>query len=334
MKNELYLRSRPRRGRWFHYYRRNDSETPLGVHGLEPDDPKVKAAYWAEHARWQDMPPETTTPNVNSFAWGLDIYLSGSRRWSDYAADTKKSRLAIFARYRELQGSRPLSSITTEAIEAALFAKGGHGAANELKALKPVFHHLKKLRIIPKNPAAGVELDTPAIKGFPTASADDIEAFVKRWEVGTRERLIFDLGLFTGAARVDLATLGRHHIQGNLLTFTRHKSGVETHVPITSELRAVIARTPDISPTFILNTYGKPYTKESLGNLYGDAAREAGIISRLHGLRKAFCVYWAENGKTTHEIAAMSGHLSLAEVQRYTKAADRKRIIQLIAGAA
>lgn len=333
MKKEDYIRSRKRRGRWFHYYRRNGAEASLGVHGLDPSDPKVKAAYWAEHARWQEMPPETTTPNANTFAWGLDIYLSGSNSWSDYSEGTKKSRMAIFNRYRKAQGTRLLSSITLDDIEAALFAKGGHGAANELKALKPVFHHLKKLRIISKNPAAGVELETPAIKGFPTTNADEIAAFIERWEIGTRERLVFDLGLYTGAARVDLCRLGRQHIQGNLLTFNRNKTGVETHVPINADLKAVISRTPDISPTFILNTYGKPYVKESLGNLYGDAARAAGINSRLHGLRKAFCVYWAENGKTTHAIAAMSGHLSLKEVERYTKAADRKRIIQVIAGA-
>lgn len=329
-----YLRSRKRRGRWFHYYRRNGDEISLGVHGLDPNDPKVKAAYWAEHARWQDMPPDTDTPKSGTFAWGLDIYLSGSRSWADYADGTQKSRMAIFNRYRNLQGGRALSSITTGAIEAALFAKGGHGAANELKALKPVFHHLKKLRIITKNPAAGVELDTPAIKGFPTTNADEIEAFMSRWEIGTRERLVFDLGLLTGAARVDLCKIGRQHIQGNILTFTRNKSKVETYVPITSDLRTVINRTPDIAPAFILSSYGKPFTPESVGNLYGNAARAAGIKSRLHGLRKAFCVYWAEIGKTTHEIAAMSGHLSLSEVQRYTKAADRKRIIQLIAGVA
>lgn len=334
MSNENYLRSRQRRGRWFHYYRRNGIEASLGVHGLEPSDPKVKAAYWAEHARWQDMPPEVTTPSANTFAWGLDIYLSGSHSWADYSEGTKKSRMAIFNRYRNAQGNRLLSSITLDDIEAALFAKGGHGAANELKALKPVFHHLKKLRIISKNPAAGVELDTPAIKGFPTTDASEVEAFIDRWDVGTRERLTFDLGLFTGAARVDLCRLGRQHIDGNMLTFTRQKSKVETHVPLTSELRAVINRTADIAPAFILNSYGKPYTAESLGNLYGDAARAAGITSRLHGLRKAFCVYWAEAGHSSKEIMAMSGHLSLAEVERYTKAADRKRMVQAIAGAA
>lgn len=332
--NKKYLRSRRRRGRWFHYYRRNDEEKSLGVHGLDPSDPKVKAAYWSEHARWQDMPPNTETPKTGTFSWGLDIYLSGSNRWARYAKGTKDSRTAIFNRYRKVQGTRPLSSITTDDIEAALFAKGGHGAANELKALKPLFHHLKKLRIISKNPAVGVELDTPPIKGFPTTNATEVEAFINRWQIGTRERLIFDLGLFTGAARTDLCQIGRHNIQGNLLTFRRGKSGVETHVPITADLKAVISRTPDIAPAFILTDFGKPYSKEGLGDRYGKAARAAGIESRLHGLRKAFCVYWAENGKTTQEIMAMSGHLSLSEVERYTKAADRKRIIQLIAGAA
>ncbi|MFE3837555.1 tyrosine-type recombinase/integrase [Pseudogemmobacter sonorensis] len=71
--------------------------------------------------------------------------------------------------------------------------------------------------------------------------------------------------------------------------------------------------------------------EQSLGNLYGDAARKAGIDARLHGLRKAFCVYWAEQGMTVHQIAAMAGHTSLAEVERYTKAADRKRIVRAIA---
>lgn len=340
MKRDDYLRSRQRRGRWFHYYRRFDPaqgkivEISLAVHGLPPEDPKVKAAYWAEHARWQDMPPNTTTPKAGTLAWGMDIYTSGCRKWADYAEGTKKSRLAILNRYRKKQGDRLLSQISTQDMEAGLSQKGGHGAANELKALKPMFHYLKKLRIIHHNPAVGVELDTPAIKGFPTTTADEIEAFTERWPVGTVERLIFDLGVYTGAARVDLTRIGRQHINGDLLIFNRGKSKVETYVPITPDLRAVISRTADIAPAFILTSYGKPFTPEGLGNRYADAAQAAGIASRLHGLRKAFCVYWAEQGKSTHQIAAMSGHLSLSEVQRYTQSADRKLMIQAIAGAA
>ena len=136
-----------------------------------------------------------------------------------------------------------------------------HGAVNEYKALKPVFEHLRRLGFIRKNPLVGIELDKPKIQGFPVADAEDIAAFQERWPVGTRERLIFDLGLYTGAARTDLAKLGRKNIKGDLLVYERQKSGIK--------------------------------------------ARAAGMASRLHGLRKAFCIYWAENDATTHQIAAV-----------------------------
>lgn len=332
MKKLPYLRSKRRRGRWFHTYRRGDVERSLGVHGLHPTDPKVLAAWAAEHARWQDMPPDTATPTFGTFAWALDLYTSGNAKWATYSQNTKNNRLAIYARYRAGQGDRPIKTITGPDIERALYTKGGWAAVNEYKALKPVFEHLRRLGFIAKNPMAGIHLDRPKIEGFPVAEADDIEAFQKRWPIGTRERLVFDLGLFTGAARVDLARLSRKNIKGDLLVYERQKSGITARVPITAELSAVIGRTPDIAPTLILSGAGKPYTPESLGNLFRDAAVEAGMTARLHGLRKAFCVYWAEQGSSTHQIAAMAGHMSLSEVERYTRAADRERMVKLLVG--
>ncbi len=334
MKKLPYLRSKLRRDRWFHTYRRSNVERSLGVHGLHPSDPKVVAAWAAEHARWQDMPPDTETPEAGTFAWALDLYTSGNTDWAKYAESTRAARSAIFSRYRKAQGSRPINTITSEAIEQALYAKGGHASVNEYKALKPVFEHLRRLGFIKKNPLVGIELDKPKIKGFTEADAQDISAFQERWPIGTRERLIFDLALYTGAARSDLAKLGRKNISGDLLVYERQKSGITARVPVTSELRSVISRTPDIAPAFILTEKGKPFKAASLGNQFGDAAREAGMVSRLHGLRKAFCIYWAEKEATTHQIAAMAGHMSLSEVERYTRAADRERIVKLLVGIA
>jgi len=280
------------------------------------------------------MPPGTETPEAGTFAWALDLYVSGNDTWRQYAPGTQKSRLAIFSRYRKAQGSRPIKTITSENIERALYAKGGHGAVNEYKALKPVFEHLRGLGIIAKNPMNGIELDRPAVKGFPVANAEDIAAFQRRWPVGAVQRLAFDLGLYTGAARSDLARLRRKNLKGDLLVYERQKSRITARVPLTSELRAAIDRTPDISPAFIMTTYGKPYAAESLGNLFGDAAVEAGMSARLRGLRKAFCIYWSEKCATTHQIAAMAGHMSLSEVERYTCAADRERIVKLLVGVA
>lgn len=326
-----HMRSRQRRGRWFHYYRRRGAETSLGVHGLPPDDPRVMAAYWAEHARQEHSPPDTPQEARGSFAWGLDLYLA-SPQWAGLSEGTRKSRAAILRKYRDGQGGRPLATITRDDLEAGLYAIGGHAAVNHLKALRPLFRHLHKLRIIPRDPTAGIEIDTPKAGGFPTAGATEIAAFLDRWPVGTTERLAFDLALYTGAARGDLARLSRRNIAGGVLTYTRAKTGIEAHVPLTPQLRAVIARTADIAPAFLLTRHGRPFTAAGLGNFFAEAGRAAGVAFRIHGLRKAFCVYWAEHGRSTHEIAAMAGHTSLSEVQHYTQAADRRRIVGLISG--
>ena len=72
----------------------------------------------------------------------------------------------------------------------------------------------------------------------------------------------------------------------------------------------------------------KPFSPAGLGNRFAVAAEAAGVTARLHGLRKAFCVYWAEQGRTSHQIATMAGHMTLSEVERYT---DRRKIIQALA---
>jgi hypothetical protein len=49
---------------------------------------------------------------------------------------------------------------------------------------------------------------------------------------------------------------------------------------------------------------------------------------RLHGLKKSGMRRGAEKGTTAHELMAFSGHKTLTEVQRYTNAADRKRLAE------
>jgi len=54
----------------------------------------------------------------------------------------------------------------------------------------------------------------------------------------------------------------------------------------------------------------------------------AGLPHRCvtHGLRKAAARRLAEAGCSSKEIAAITGHKSLKEVERYTHAADQERL--------
>ena len=45
----------------------------------------------------------------------------------------------------------------------------------------------------------------------------------------------------------------------------------------------------------------------------------------LHGLRKRCLTDLANAGKTIHQIMAVSGHMTMKEVERYTRMADRAR---------
>jgi integrase len=73
---------------------------------------------------------------------------------------------------------------------------------------------------------------------------------------------------------------------------------------------------------------GKPMTRAGLTRFMKDAIAEAGLPAKCvpHGLRKAGMRRMAEAGKTEKQIAAVSGHKSLREVQRYTEAADQRRL--------
>jgi hypothetical protein len=78
----------------------------------------------------------------------------------------------------------------------------------------------------------------------------------------------------------------------------------------------------------IVTAHGKPRSKYGLGNDFAKWATEAGLPARcrLQGLKKSGMRRLAEDGATTHELMAISGHKTQSEVQRYTSAADKKRL--------
>jgi integrase len=80
--------------------------------------------------------------------------------------------------------------------------------------------------------------------------------------------------------------------------------------------------------TFLTTATGKPFAPGAFTNWFGGVCRAAGLPLGLsaHGLRKAMCRRLAEAGCSANQIAAISGHVTWKEVERYTKAADQRRM--------
>ena len=122
--------------------------------------------------------------------------------------------------------------------------------------------------------------------------------------------------------------MGRQHIRNGLLHVTQRKTGKVLAIPIHPDLRAILATVPATQLTFVQTLRGKPFDDHAFTPWSGKACDEAELpsVCTFHGLRKAACRRLAEAGCTIHEIAAISGHATLKEVERYTKAADQLRL--------
>jgi integrase len=122
--------------------------------------------------------------------------------------------------------------------------------------------------------------------------------------------------------------MGRQHVRDGLLTVRQQKTGHILEIPVHTALAQILAATPGDNLTFLVAVGGKPFSTAGFGNLFRNWCNEAGLPKHCsaHGLRKAACRRLAEAGCTEHQIAAISGHESLSEVQRYTRAARQSRL--------
>lgn len=104
----------------------------------------------------------------------------------------------------------------------------------------------------------------------------------------------------------------------------------DVHVSLHPELKGLLDRLTLDNLTFLMTAQGKPFTPTGFTNWFRDVAREAGLPDGLsaHGLCKATCRRLAEAGCSLHEMMAISGYRSLAEVTRYTIEAGRKGLAQ------
>jgi integrase len=75
---------------------------------------------------------------------------------------------------------------------------------------------------------------------------------------------------------------------------------------------------------------GGPFQGSAFSRWFREKCDEAGLPHcSAHGLRKAAARRLAEAGCTAHEIGAITGHASLTELVRYTKAADQRRLAEV-----
>jgi integrase len=156
----------------------------------------------------------------------------------------------------------------------------------------------------------------------------ELAAFEARWPLGTRERLAYALLLHTGQRVGDVAQMRRADVSGGAIAVVQEKTGTAMSIAISDELAAALRAGPANGLNLVGDPAGRPVKGPALSRLIKQAARAAGLPRECvpHGLRKAQMRRLAEAGASTKEIASVSGHKTLHEVERYTAAADQTRL--------
>jgi integrase len=195
-----------------------------------------------------------------------------------------------------------------------------------LKRVRTLIRYAMALGWTDRDPTAGVKAYKS--KEFHTWNESEISTFEKRWPEDSRERLAFALLLYTGQRGSDVHRMMWAEIVGDTIRVAQQKTATKLTIPIHGELHRVLELASKNGSSILVTAYGKAFSPKGFGHMISAAIRKAGLPERCkaHGLRKAAARRLAEAGCSASEIAAITGHKTLAEVERYTRAADQERL--------
>jgi integrase len=310
----------------FYFRRPGFKRLPLPGLPWSPEFMEAYQAALAETPRLEIGASRTKPGTVNAVIIG---YL-GSAAFHNLAPESQRQYRGILERLRRDHGDKRIALLGRRHVMSMLDAKAATpvAARDFLRCLRVLIRYAIDIGIRADDPTLGIRVAMPKTDGFRTWSEDDIAAFEARYPIGSKPRLALALLLHTGQRRADVVRMGRQHLRDGVLSIRQQKSGVVLEIPITPALAAVLDGTPSDHLTFLCTDRGEPFEPMAFTKWFRRCCDGAGLpkACSAHGLRKAACRRLAEAGCSANEIAAISGHASLREVERYTRAADQARM--------
>lgn len=279
--------------------------------------------------RYARGPVKPETPDPGTMAALLAAY-RGSPEWRDKAKQTRAVYNIYLRPWEDDRLARqPVSSIRRRdilTIRDAIAAARGNGAATGFgRITAALFAFALDRGWIEYSPAA-------RIKRLPGGHLEDwgdraIQHAMERLPEPYRRAVV--LGVYTGQRRGDLVAMTWSQYDGATIRLRQEKTGALLALPVHPNLQAELEswKSSRASVSILTAPRGQPWTA---AHLTREMKRELEKIDltglNIHGLRKAAARRLAEAGCSTHEIAAVTGHRTLAMVELYTRAADQERM--------
>lgn len=326
------------------FYFRKRGQPKIRLHGMPGTDEFNAQYYRALNGELPaDSPSGPRLAKRNTLRWLCEQYFS-SAEYKLLDASTRKVRRNILESCwaepikpgsSKLFEDMPLSHVTSKAVRTLRDRKveTPEAANSRVKAIRQVFAWATTdgVDLAPGNPARDVPYFKSKGEGFHTWTLAEVERYEERHPIGTKARLAFGLLFYLAQRRSDIILMGRQHVRKGVLHFTqfkgRNRNPITLDLPIPHDLQVIIDATECGDMTFLVTEFGKPFSAKGFGNRMRKWCDQAGLPEcTSHGLRKARASRMADRGATGHQIKAITGHQTLKEVDRYTRAAEQRRL--------
>jgi integrase len=317
-----------------YYYFRRAGFPRVRLPGL-PGSDQFMIAYRTALA---GMPEEigANRSKAGSVGAAVAVYFA-SPEFGGLATGTQQQRRSVLERFRNEHGDKLLATLPQKFITLLLATMTPSNQRNWFKGLRTLMQFALTREWIKVDPTQGVKLAKLKSDGYHSWEETEIAQYEATHPPGSEARLALELLLGTSQRRGDVIRMGKQHMRDGIdahgrpikvLHIRQQKTGVPLELPVLPPLQAALDLVPADRLTFLVNRNGRPYNADHFTKIFRAWVREAGLPPECtpHGLRKAACRRWAEVGCSANEIAAFSGHMTLKEVARYTKAADQAKL--------
>lgn len=313
-------------GLTFRYFRRPGCKR-VPLPGL-PGSAEFMAAYQAALAAPR---PEIGITRSKSGTVGATIaaYYMSTLYFGSLKPGTQCMRRAILERFRSEHGDKPIALLPPQFIALTLNKLKPHAARNWFKAIRHLMAFAVAVGACKADPTQGVKLPKAKSKEHRPWTDAEIATYEAKHPIGSKARLAFAIGYYTAQRRSDAVRMGKQHISDGYIQVRQDKTDALLDIPLHPRLRTIIdAAAPSDHLTFLITKSGGSYPPGDFSDQFREWCDTAGLPKdcHFHGLRYSAAKLLAEAGCTPHQIAAITGHKTLAMVQKYSKAAEQRRL--------
>jgi len=321
-------------GTWINQYRRRGRLIRL-PNGRDFNETWWKAYYAAEAEILSGdtlLPAAAARVKVNSIDAALIGYYR-STTFRNLALNTQRNFRHLLERDVRLPiGDLPLAKLGPRNVMDIIAGKVEQTSAGSarmlLGAIRNFIAYAIEAELIDRDPTAGTKAPVVTSEGHHTWTEEQIAQFLAHWPEGSQPRLALGLHLYTAQRRSDTIRMGWQHLQRGSIRLVQKKTKVEVAIPVHPELQRMLDLLPRTNLAFLLTDGDLPYKEKYYGHRFRQWTDAAGLPRECtsHGLRKAAIVRLIEAGCTVSEAAAISGHKTLSEIQRYAEKVNKDRL--------